>query len=486
MLKNLAKKYLLNSFLFISFFILGCKNISDDKKSLKIVSSFSERKDQLIEIALTGNWKSADQEVQNEILSIFKNENRTVNNSFIKINKINESSISIPVSFNESRSAIIEECNEINFDLYSIETDKEKWHAVASDDKRIGNVLALIESEFLEDISDNDFSIMFAECLNNYVLNTAEQWNSITDEDICDYKSRSVYKDIVNDNNYTYSSWIKNSGNTKCQLPVNWNQNPSPFNNCLVSVKGGNAYYIGCGAIQVAQIMAYHKYAKINISPNLKKIKEKWALASNWNGKYDFDILTSIKRPYSNCPEDLKIQLGAFLFDVADGCKSEYGTNGTSTYENNRINYLKQQGYKYDSTSDYSFKHIKASIDAGYPVPICGQSKKHITKTNHKFLWWTWTTTNTSYSGGHAFIIDGYYNMSCTATNGITTITITDNFVHCNPGWGGSYNGYYLNGVLNFGNGELIDDSDIRSVEGEDLYYQYKLHQINFLRPSGE
>ena len=82
----------------------------------------------------------------------------------------------------------------------------------------------------------------------------------------------------------------KNYGNTKCILPINWNQNPSPFNDCIIAVKGGDAYYVGCGAIQVAQIMAFHKYAKTTISPNINTIKNKWSLAKNWDGKYDFDI----------------------------------------------------------------------------------------------------------------------------------------------------------------------------------------------------
>ena len=157
--------------------------------------------------------------------------------------------------------------------------------------------------------------------------------------------------------------------------------------------------------------MAFHKYAKTTISPNLNTIKNKWSLAKNWDGKYDFNVLTSVKTPHAFSSENLRIQLGAFLYDVAEGCKSTYK------------------------------------------------------------------------SGGHAFIIDGYYNMTCTATNGSNIITITDNFIHCNTGWGGSRNGYYLSGVMNFGMGPLTNDNADRSIEGTSYYYQYKLSQTNILKP---
>lgn len=480
-----VKKFSKAVLLFFVIIFTGCNNYFEILSSRRSFAYSSDRKDQLIEIALTNKWKSSDQEVQDALLAVFKNESRFAKGMLTQITKIDESSMTIPVPFSRNRSAIMEECNKVNFGLYFLETENKNWYAITSDDKRVGNVLALIESEFSRDISDNDFSIMFAERLNNYILNVADEWNSLTADDISDYKARSAYKDIVNNGNYTYSAWKKNYGNTKCQIPVNWNQRPSPFNNCIVAVIGGDAYYVGCGAVQVAQIMAYHKYIKENTSPNFNLIKSKWAQAGNWDGKYDFDVLTSVKYPYSYFPEKVRTQLGAFLFDVAEGCKSEYKSNETITYENNRLSYLKSQGYAYSCTSDYSFENIKTSIDAGCPVPICGYSKKTVTTTTHRFLWWTWTTSNTWYSGGHAFIIDGYYNMSCTATDGTNTITISDNFVHCNPGWGGFGNGYYLDDVFNFGVGALVDDSGIRAANDKPYYYQYKLSQTNMLKPTG-
>lgn len=274
-----VKKFSKAVLLFFVIIFTGCNNYFEILSSRRSFAYSSDRKDQLIEIALTNKWKSSDQEVQDALLAVFKNESRFAKGTLTQITKIDESSMTIPVPFSRNRSAIMEECNKVNFGLYFLETENKNWYAITSDDKRVGNVLALIESEFSRDISDNDFSIMFAERLNNYILNVADEWNSLTADDISDYKARYAYKDIVNNGNYTYSAWKKNYGNTKCQIPVNWNQRPSPFNNCIVAVIGGDAYYVGCGAVQVAQIMAYHKYIKENTSPNFNLIKSKWAQA---------------------------------------------------------------------------------------------------------------------------------------------------------------------------------------------------------------
>ena len=188
---------------------VGCENLFNQNLIESQSTVSGERKDHLIELALTGNWKSSETEVENAILAILEKEGRSAETSSVKMSKIDEASIVVPAKLNPSRSSIVEECNEINFDLYSLETDDEELYAVTSDDKRVGNVLALVDSEFKSDISNDDFSIMFAECLSNYVLNTVEEWNSITDEDIYVYKDRSAYKDIANSGNYTYSAWKK-------------------------------------------------------------------------------------------------------------------------------------------------------------------------------------------------------------------------------------------------------------------------------------
>ena len=472
--------------------VVDCSDIETTKNSLDSSSRELNRKDELIGIALSGNWKTTDDEIEKALLQAFSSDSRSLNTAVPKISKINSTEIPVEKSYSKDRSAKIEECNNFEFDLYSLESEGYTGYAITSNDKRIGNVISIVDSEFQEDISNDDFSIMYAEMLESYIKSTSDLWNSISDKDINDYKARAAYKDIVTSGDYTYSAWKRNFGNNLYELKTDWDQDPDPFNSCIVSLVGNGAYYVGCGAVQVAQILAFHKYPNSFSSPNLSKIKQKWAISSNWNGKYDWNLLTSVRKPSRNSSAELRTQIGALMYDVAQGCQSTYSQTGTNSNTDVRLNYLKSLGYTYKGTSGYSLENIKNSINAGCPVLMRGDSKKTVTTktTTYKFLFWKWkrTSSSTSYSGGHAFIIDGYYNMSCTASNGKNSYTLKADFVHCNPGWGGFQNGYYLSGVLDMNTGALVDDDGIdraSTTYGESYNYQYRLSQVNMLKPKG-
>lgn len=70
------------------------------------------------------------------------------------------------------------------------------------------------------------------------------------------------------------------------------------------------------------------------------------------------------------------------------------------------------------------------------------------------------------YEGGHAWVYDGYL----TAGNRVSS----KNYVHCNWGWNGWKNGYYLSKCFNTNKGpEYPDNASTRS--GEEYHYQYRL-----------
>ena len=95
---------------------------------------------------------------------------------------------------------------------------------------------------------------------------------------------------------------------------------------------------------------------------------------------------------------------------------------------------------------------IATSIDNNRPVLVRADSKK--TPKTFKFLWWT-ITYGYSYSGGHSWLIDGYYQMqrNVTVKRKILFWTITTNStetlqcVHCNYGWNDDSDDWYLSGV---------------------------------------
>ena len=498
--------------------LFGCKG-QVSEKSVENDFEFTnlERKQELAQLALLGDYKVSEETAADSLLSFLiskDSENgRAASISDYRLEKIDTATIDCSgITKSINRSSSIEEYEDVDFYLYQINnsvTDKSGY-AVLSNDRRIGEVISVLDdSEFSEDISDNTFMQIVCVGLQNYVGDTAEVWNSLTEDDlnIAAERSSKTPEDTVKEGGWTYSRWNRNpeKGNTKYILKTKWDQNDSPYNNCIVDVLGGDAYYAGCGAVAVAQIMAFHEWPKNCTSANYSRIKNGWYRARNWNGVYNWKLLKSVESPssYFTNPSELQIQIGALLFDVAEGCKSSYDEDGTSTISADRLSFLNSIGYTYDSETDYSYDAIKTSINNGRPVMLRGYSIKN-TKTEtvdipHRFLWWKWTTqetrTTTSYEGGHCFIVDGYFNMSCTATKGAESVSISKDFVHCNPGWGGINNGYYISGVFDMRDNhfiadenEILDDmnnsrsSKTKSDNLGDNNYGFNIHQVTNIR----
>lgn len=450
----------------------------------------AERKQQLIDLAVTGNYILSDEDVSTNLISFLKTKEETSSRSVISntynISEIDTAKIYLPSSnLSTQRSAMGDEYDEVKFYLYGVSNNEssEQGYAILTNDRRIGEIICFVDnSEFNQDISDSPFMQMFCSNLEDYVEETAEIWNSIKNNEL--QESRSAYAEIASSGNYSFSNWVYNSGNISSLTKTDWNQS-RPYNSGIVAIKGQN-YLTGCGATAIAQILAFHEFPKETTTTIRESLNKNWETAKSWNGKYDWKLMKENSQA-NYLSTDGKMMVGSLMYQVAEGIKSKYGTSSTSSYSSNYSTFLKSVGYSVGTEQSYSFETIKKSIDNNCPLIITGASKK-ITKRN-KFLWWTWETTS-GYDGGHAFIVDGYCNMKCTATNKTNKSdvqTFTTNYVHCNLGWGGSCDGYYIDNVLAAGKGPIANDSTInsikRSVYGEDYYYQYCLRIIPNIKP---
>ena len=90
---------------------------------------------------------------------------------------------------------------------------------------------------------------------------------------------------------------------------------------------------------------------------------------------------------------------------------------------------------------------------------------------------------------GHAWVIDGYCNLTCDAVHNKTKErkTITADYVHCNVGWHGSCNGYYISNIFTFGIRNGLEDCKIRnSWPGLDNYYKYNIKIFPNLIPKNK
>ncbi len=131
---------------------------------------------------------------------------------------------------------------------------------------------------------------------------------------------------------------------------------------------------------------------------------------------------------------------------------------------------LSKIGYSTNDDAEYNSGAVMAAIKRGMPAIVFGYSHR----TDY-WLWW-------DYSGGHFWICDHlivrerevkYYR------DGVLTSTKTEtqNLLHCNWGWDGGSNGYFLATEFN-SNDPVISDE----TRGTAKFYQYYLRMWDWIR----
>lgn len=165
--------------------------------------------------------------------------------------------------------------------------------------------------------------------------------------------------------------------------------------------------FIGCNAIAIMQIMAYHK------SPQCLG-----ADAMPWERFREMDDFEG----------DDQILIARAAKYVADEIKSMYGyasSRETAAYHSDVKDFLMRVGYKNYSSQQYDIEAVKNELDQNRPLFITASVK--------------------GANAGHIWIIDGYKEMKYTTL----ADTVIYNFVHCNWGWAKHENqGYCYSGVF--------------------------------------
>jgi streptopain len=123
--------------------------------------------------------------------------------------------------------------------------------------------------------------------------------------------------------------------------------------------------------------------------------------------------------------------------DVGQNIGMNYGCDGSGAWPNDAANSLRSD-FGYESAnyrSSFSWKEYRSELYSRFPVMLVGYNEKN----ESCFLWWC----STSYSGGHAWVGDGYRYRRYSSGNEYR-------YAHMNWGWDGSSNGwYYLTGSWN-------------------------------------
>jgi len=132
----------------------------------------------------------------------------------------------------------------------------------------------------------------------------------------------------------------------------------------------------------------------------------------------------------------------ALLRGIGSGCDSWYFYQGTFTFPNKATSYMRFVGYENARSYDYKFSRVVDMLDGGKPIIIYAIPGINIFKS-------------------HCWNIDGYQVKERTITTrkyieGVldseTAETEQVDVVHCDFGWGGHCNGYYVSGVFDLEN----------------------------------
>ena len=257
-----------------------------------------------------------------------------------------------------------------------------------------------------------------------------------------------------------------------------WEQS-NDYNNKVSVQCGYDQAPVGCVAIAVGQLLAYHKKPAV-----LKGRTMHWDDMTKINAGdmfssiYSYDVWNN---PIAK--EDIQYLL-AHLGDN-DLLAMNYKCDGSGS--NKALETLHSLGYNNASLVDYDNGIFISEIINNKPVYIEGYSYKipHTYTTG----WWFWKKSHTDYSyrEGHAWVLDGYVKKERTVTIHIDCNNGEDSYreqntewlelIHNNLGWGGSTNGNFsASGWYHIGifDTEGSKDSSNTYKSGTPYNYQYR------------
>ncbi|GHV89128.1 hypothetical protein AGMMS50267_14880 [Spirochaetia bacterium] len=374
-------------------------------------------------------------------------------------------------SLSTSRTVLDEaEPAEIPFYVFTIGNgqDDTKGFALTCGDDRIGNVLAVVEKGSYDD-EENPYLPIFYSYLDQYITDTIDIYNSITEEDIAialakaenpPEAPRSVIPIDANVSFYDIDS-VKDLN--KGLLKTDWDQGdsyaPGPYNAIIFP------YITGCVATAAAQIMAYHEF------PNYLR---------------DNGVSTGIQYEWNLMKADAwyKYEVAWLMWEIGLRVGMSWGVDkyhdgkGSSASIANVPAAFVNMGYVSPiGVMDYDFGAIAGSINADRPVIASGAA----TKTTPQFLG---IQGKPSYSNGHAWVIDGYRARYIVVNQVIINPQSPILYVHCNLGWGGTCDGWYFSGVFYALPGQIPEpDLPVSQRSTVERFYQYQLKIIPYVYP---
>lgn len=211
--------------------------------------------------------------------------------------------------------------------------------------------------------------------------------------------------------------------------------------------------YTGCVVTAVAQICSFLK------SPN----HVSWAYNGIGNQCYiDWDRIVGEcgscnGNPISN---DLKDQIANLMRFWGVAFDAEYGSDGTGVDSDDAISKMRELGYNATGLTDYDATNVMNDLKAGDRIVFMRGNARyyHVGFVFRKYV------------DGHAWVVDGYIH---SIKNNKESL-----YMHCNWGWDGYRNGYFLSDVLNAEEMPYYDDNANAVTRSSNYRYRLKTSTI--------
>jgi hypothetical protein len=327
--------------------------------------------------------------------------------------------------------------------MYIVNFEDNQGYAIVAADNRTDNVYAIIDQGMLSadslEYCDNPGFMIFMEDAAYKILTDMK---------------KNIGKP-KKDNPVTYAANPGFAAFATIRLYTRWNQR-APYNWFCPS-DGGQQCPTGCVTTAVAQILSYFK--------TIGSVQ--WS----FNGTYGSAVLnwSSIE---SDCTNNYgmvttnsasAIEVAHLMRYLGIAMNADYSANSTEISEDNGVEWMNNWGgLSATSLSSYDGNKIVSAL-----APDLTLSKKLVymraNSGKKKILGIT-----VGYTGGHAWVIDGCF------------FTAQKRYFHCNFGWGGVADGFYLDDVFDATAGpEYITGDDPGNAGSSNFRYRKEISIVS-------
>ncbi|WP_036879844.1 C10 family peptidase [Xylanibacter oryzae] len=235
-------------------------------------------------------------------------------------------------------------------------------------------------------------------------------------------------------------------------LTTKWDQR-SPYN------KYCPGSFTGCVITAISQICSYIGMPSSRIKYSYNNDQEVGEATMNW-AKINNECKESGGYIISADATEQVARLMRFWGGVFD---ANYTNGGTSADTGDAIYKMRRfYGFDISGLNDYDIDNVISDLKKGNRIILMrGDGRYYHVGFVFK-----------QYVDGHAWVIDGYINQVKNDKE--------SKYVHCNWGWGGDRNGYFLSDVLNAEQDPVYDDGAKSTTRSED--YRYKLKTATFIK----